>query len=72
MLKNQDLKIGDGMKAEYDISSMKRKGHPLRNKVSQGEVKLINIIDVPNRESKFTKLTPDEREFATELLEPKK
>jgi len=57
------------MKAEYDLSVMKRNGHPLRKKVSQGEFKLINPLDIPDRESKLNKLTPDERDFITGLLE---
>ncbi|MCL2147419.1 MAG: hypothetical protein FWH52_06395 [Synergistaceae bacterium] len=57
------------MKVEYDLSTMKRKGHPLRNKVSQGEIKLINPLDIPDRESKLAKLTPEERELVNELLE---
>jgi len=56
------------MKAEYDLSVMKRNGHPLRKKVSQGEFKLINPLDIPDWESKLDKLTPDERDFFTELL----
>ena len=57
------------MRVEYDLSTMKRKGHPLRNKVSQGEIKLINPLDIPDRESKLAKLTPEERELVNELLE---
>ena len=57
------------MKAEYDLSIMKRKGHPLRNKVSQGDIKLINPLDIPDKESKLAKLTSDERELVIELLE---
>jgi len=30
------------MKKEYDISKMKRKGHPLRDRVVRGELKLID------------------------------
>jgi len=57
------------MEAEYDLSTMKRKGHPLRNRVSQGDIKLINPLDISDRESKLAKLTPDEREVVTGLLE---
>ena len=57
------------MKAEYNLSIMKRNGHPLRKKVSQGEFKLINPIDIPDREAKLEKLTPEERDFVTQLLE---
>ena len=41
------------MKAEYDLSTMKRRGHPLRDKVSRGEITLINPLDIPNREAKL-------------------
>ena len=51
------------MKDEYDLSVMKRNGHQLRKKVSQGEFKLINPLDIPERESKLDKLTPDERDM---------
>ena len=57
------------MKAEYDLSVMKRNGHPLRKKVAQGEFKLINPLDIPDLESKLDKLTPDERDFFTKLFE---
>ena len=57
------------MKAEYDLNIMKRKGHPLREKVMRGELKLINPSDIPDKESKLAKLTPDEREFVAGLLE---
>ena len=57
------------MKPEYNLNIMKRKGHPLREKVSRGELKLINPLDIPDRESKLARLTQDEREFVTELLE---
>ena len=56
------------MKAEYDLSVMKRNGHPLRKKVSQGEIKLINPLDIPDWESKLENLTPDERDFFTGLI----
>jgi len=57
------------MKTEYDLSTMKRKGHPLRKKVLQGEVKLLNPLDIPDREVKLAALSQEEREFITELLE---
>ena len=57
------------MKAEYDLSVMKRNGHPLRKKVSQGEFKPINPLDIPDLESKLNKLAPDERDFVKGLLE---
>jgi hypothetical protein len=57
------------MIAEYDLNAMKRKGHPFRDKVSKGDIKLNNPLDIPDRESKLAKLTPDEREFVMGLLE---
>ena len=57
------------MKAEYDLSVMKRNGHPLRKKVSRGEFRLINPLDIPDREAKLDRLTPDERVFVIGLLE---
>ena len=48
---------------------MKRNGHPLRKKVSQGEFKLINPLDIPDRESKLDNLSSDERDFVTGVLE---
>ena len=59
------------MKAEYDLSVMKRNGHPLRKKLSQGELKLVNPSDIPDMESKLDKLPSDERDFVAELLEIK-
>lgn len=56
------------MKAEYDLSTMKRKGHPLREKVSRGEVVLMSPLDIPNKEAKLAALPPDERAFVTEFL----
>ena len=56
------------MKAEYDLSAMKRKGHPLREKVSRGEIELMSPLDIPNREAKLAALPPDERAFVTEFL----
>jgi len=55
--------------AEYDLSSMKRKGHPLREKVSRGEIVLMSPLDIPDREAKLALLPPDERAFVTEFLE---
>ena len=57
------------MKAEYDFSTMKRKGHPSSQKVSQGELKLVNPLDIPDKEAKLAKLTPSERVFITGLLD---
>jgi hypothetical protein len=59
------------LKAEYDISAMKRKGHPLREKVLRGELELISPLDIPDYETKLASLNPDDREFIIELLETK-
>ena len=54
------------MKSEYDIGALKRRGHPLREKVMRGEVKLIDPFDISDEDfnDKIAVLTPDEREFA--------
>ena len=57
------------MKAEYDLSTMKRKGHPLRKKISRGEIVLMSPLDIPDREAKLSALPADERKFVTEFLE---
>ena len=57
------------MKTEYDLSTMKRKGHPLREKVSRGEIVLVSPLDIPNREAKLSALPSDERMFVTKFLE---
>lgn len=57
------------MKTEYNLDMMKRRGHPLREKVSQGEVVLVNPLDIPNREAKLSVLPYDERVLITEFLE---
>ena len=57
------------MKTEYDLTTMKRKGHPLREKVSRGEIVLMSPLDIPNREAKLFALPPDERAFVTKFLE---
>ena len=57
------------MEAEYDLSKMKRRGHPLREKISRGEITLINPLDILDREAKLAALSPDERIFVTEFLE---
>ena len=56
------------MKAEYDLSIMKRRGHPLREKVLRGEITLISPLDIPDREAKLAALPPDESVFVTEFL----
>jgi len=56
------------MKAEYDLTKLKRVKHPMQSKIDSGEVKLISIFDIPNREEKLAALDPDEREFVSELF----
>ena len=56
------------MKAEYDLTKLKRVGHPLQTKIDSGELKLISIFDIPDREAKLAALEPDEREFVLELF----
>ena len=56
------------MKAEYDLTKLKRVGHPLQKKIDSGELKLISIFDIPDREKKLAALEPDEREFVLELF----
>ena len=56
------------MKAEYDLTKLKRAKHPMQAKIDSCEVKLISIFDIPNREEKLAALDPEEREFALELF----
>jgi len=56
------------MKAEYDLTKLKRVGHPLQKKIDSGELKLISIFDIPDREAKLAALEPDEREFVLDLF----
>jgi hypothetical protein len=60
------------MKTEYDLSTMKRRGHPLRNKASRGEIKLISPLDISDRESKMKLLALDEYEIVAELIDETK
>ena len=55
------------MKAEYDLSKMKKIAHPMQAKIDRGEIKLMSIFDIPDREAKLAALEPDEREFILEL-----
>ena len=57
------------MKPEYDINTLKRRGHPLREKVMRGEIKLIDPFDISDEDfnNKIAALTPDEREFAINI-----
>ena len=56
------------MKAEYDLTKLKRVKHPMQAKIDSGEIKLISILDIPNREEKLAALDPNEREFVLELF----
>jgi len=38
------------MKAEYDLSKMKSRGHPLRDKVQRGEIVLVNPFEISKGE----------------------
>ena len=57
------------MKTEYNLSTMKRRGHPLRDKVSRGELVLINPLDIPNKDAKVSMLPPDEQTLVIKFLE---
>ena len=56
------------MKAEYDLTKLKRVGHPMQAKIDSGEIKLISILDIPERDKKLASLEPNEREFILELF----
>jgi len=56
------------MKAEYDLTKLKRVGHPMQAKIDSGEIKLISIFDMPDRDKKLAALEPNEREFILELF----
>ncbi|MCL1994584.1 MAG: hypothetical protein FWG63_00085 [Defluviitaleaceae bacterium] len=53
------------MKSEYNISALKRRGHPLREKIKKGEITLLNPFDISDEDfnQKIAELNPDEREF---------
>ena len=57
------------VKAEYDLSRMKKTGHPLRKKINSGEIKLINPFDICDREldEKLATLGPDEQDFIKKI-----
>ena len=56
------------MKAEYDLTKLRKVPHPMQVKIDSGEVKLISIFDIPDRDKKLSVLEPDEREFVLELF----
>jgi len=56
------------MKVEYDLTKLKKAAHPMQNKIDSGELKLINILDIPDRDKKLSALEPDEREFVLKLF----
>ena len=53
--------INNNMKSEYDISALKRRGHPLREKVKRGEIKLMNPFDISDEEFNDNKVCKLER-----------
>ena len=61
------------MKSEYDFSKLKRRGHPLREKIDRGEVKLLDPFNVPEEDfnAKLANLNPDEREFIISIRNSK-
>ena len=56
------------MKAEYDLTKLRRVGHPLQKKIDSGELRRISILDIPDRETKLAALEPEEREFVLDLF----
>ena len=40
----------------------------MQAKIDSGEVKLISIFDIPDRDRKLSALEPDEREFVLEIF----
>ena len=40
----------------------------MQAKIDSGELKLISILDIPNKDEKLAALEPDEKEFALELF----
>ena len=52
-----------------NVNPMKRKGHPLRKKVLQGELVLVNPLDISDREIKLSVLDDVEREMVVDFLE---
>jgi len=56
------------MQTEYDFTKLRRVTHPMQARIDKGEVKLISILDIPDRERKLSALEPDEREFVQELF----
>ena len=57
------------MKAEYNFSTMKRKGHPLREKVSRGDIVLVCPLDLPDTEFKLASFPSEERVLVAGFLE---
>jgi len=58
------------MKNEYNLSKMKRKGHPLRDKVARGEIKLIDPFNISHEEfrGQTAKLCSREQELIESKL----
>jgi hypothetical protein len=61
------------MKSEYDINTLKCKGHPLREKIVKGDIKLIDPFDISDEEfnEKISALSLDEQEFAINIRNEK-
>ena len=53
------------LKPEYNTDTLKRKGHPLREKIKRGEITLSNPFDISEDEfnDKMAALNPEEREL---------
>ena len=62
------------MKSEYDIRNLKRRGHPLREKIMRGEIKLIDPFDISEEEfqEKIKFLDEYQREYALEQWKERK
>ncbi|MCL2049905.1 MAG: hypothetical protein FWG87_14380 [Defluviitaleaceae bacterium] len=55
------------MKAKYNISTLKRRGHPLSEKIRKNEITLLNPFDISDEDfnQKLAELNPEERGFIT-------
>ena len=57
------------MKDEYDFSKMRRRAHPLQDKIDKGELKLVSPLDITEEEFnvKISLLDPDTRDTVIKL-----
>ena len=57
------------MKAKYNISTLKRRGHPLREKIKKNEITLLDPFDISDEDfnQKLAELNPEERGFITDV-----